>query len=256
VDLGLTGRVAAVSGSSSGLGLAVAKALAAEGAHVAICGRNVDKLAHAETEVAACGPGKVVSTALDLTDEVAAAAWVTDTAETLGGLDIVVSNSCGVPGGPVENFAVADYRRAIDTSLLPHVSLTLAALPLLKQRGWGRILMIASEVVRQPNPDYGLSSVARLGILGYMKGLVDALGDSGVTVNVLAPGYHRTKMLVDQFGDNAEIELAKVAEDLPLGRIGDPADFGALAAFYTSRQASFITGTVITADGGNTRGVG
>jgi 3-oxoacyl-[acyl-carrier protein] reductase len=255
VDLGLTGRVAAVAGSSSGLGLAVAKALAAEGAHVAICGRNVDKLARAEAEVAARGPGKVVSTALDLTDEVAAAAWIEHTAESLGALDIVVSNSGGVPGGPVENFAVADYRRAIDTSLLPHVSLTLAALPLLKKRGWGRILMIASEVVRQPNPDYGLSSVARLGILGYMKGLVDALGDSGVTVNVLAPGYHRTKMLVDQFGDDAELELARVAEDLPLGRIGDPADFGALAAFYASTQVNFITGTVITADGGNTRGV-
>jgi 3-oxoacyl-[acyl-carrier protein] reductase len=256
MDLGLSGRVAAVAGSSSGLGLAVAKALAAEGAHVSICGRNRDKLARAEAEVAACGPGKVISTALDLTNEVAAAAWIEDTAESLGGLDIVVSNSGGVPGGPVDTFAVVDYRKAIETSLLPHVSLTLAALPLLKERGWGRILMIASEVVRQPNPDYGLSSVARLGILGYMKGLVDALGDSGVTVNVLAPGYHRTKMLVDQFGDNADTELAKVAEEIPLGRIGDPADFGALAAFYSSRQVRFITGAVIMADGGNTRGVG
>lgn len=256
MDLGLTGRVALVAGSSSGLGLAVAKSLAAEGAHVAICGRNTEKLARAEAEVAACGPGKVISTALDLTDEVAAAAWVEHTAEAMGGLDIVVTNSGGVPGGPVDDFVVADYRKAIDTNLVPHVSITLAALPLLRQRGWGRILMIASEVVRQPNPDYGLSSVARLGILGYMKGLVDALGDSGVTVNVLAPGYHRTKMLVDQFGSNAETELAKVAEEIPLGRIGDPADFGDLAAFYASKQARFITGTVIMADGGNTRGVG
>jgi 3-oxoacyl-[acyl-carrier protein] reductase len=255
MDLGLSGRVAAVAGSSSGLGLATAKALAAEGAHVALCGRSAEKLARAEAEVAALGPGRVTSTALDLTDEVAAAAWIERTAESLGGLDIVVTNSGGVPGGPVDNFAVADYRAAVETNLLPHVSLTLAALPLLKERGWGRILMIASEVVRQPNPDYGLSSVARLGILGYMKGLVDALGDSGVTVNVLAPGYHRTKMLVDQFGDQADVELAKVAEEIPLGRIGDPADFGALAAFYASRQVRFITGTVVMADGGNTRGL-
>ncbi|HEX8081184.1 MAG TPA: SDR family oxidoreductase [Jatrophihabitans sp.] len=256
MDLGLTGRVALVAGSSSGLGLAVAKTLAAEGAHVAICGRDIDKLAHAEAEVAALGPGKVISTALDLTDEAAAAAWIEHAAEALDGLDILVTNSGGVPGGPVDDFAVADYRRAIDTSLLPHVSLTLAALPLLRQRGWGRILMIASEVVRQPNPIYGLSSVARLGILGYMKGLVDALGDSGVTVNVLAPGYHRTKMLVDQFGDDVDAGLARVAEDIPLGRIGDPSDFGALAAFYASNQARFITGAVIMADGGNTRGIG
>ena len=256
MDLGLTGRVALVAGSSSGLGLAVARSLAAEGAHVAICGRNADKLARAEAEVAACGQGLVSGTALDLTDEGAAAAWVERTAEAMGGLDIVVTNSGGVPGGPVDNFVVADYRKAIDTNLVPHVSLTLAALPLLRERGWGRILMIASEVVRQPNPDYGLSSVARLGILGYMKGLVDALGDSGVTVNVLAPGYHRTKMLVDQFGSNADTELAKVAAGIPLGRIGDPADFGDLAAFYASRQARFITGAVVMADGGNTRGVG
>ena len=256
MDLGLTGRVAAVAGSSSGLGLAIAKTLAAEGADVAICGRNADKLARAEAEVAAAGPGKVISTVLDLTDEEAAAGWVQHTAEALGGLDILITNSGGVPGGPVDDFVVADYRRAIDTSLLPHVSLTLAALPLLRQRGWGRILMVASEVVRQPNPDYGLSSVARLGILGHMKGLVDALGDSGVTVNVLAPGYHRTRTLVEQFGDDADSELARVAEDIPLGRIGDPADFGALAAFYASEQARFITGSLVLADGGNTRGIG
>ena len=256
MDLGLSGRVAAVAGSSSGLGLAVAKALAAEGAHVAICGRNVEKLARAEAEVAALGPGRVISTALDLSDDLAAAAWVQDTAEALGGLDILVTNSGGVPGGPVDSFKVDDYRAAFDTSLIPHVSLTLAALPLLQERGWGRVLMIASEVVRQPNPDYGLSAVARLGILGYMKGLVDALGDSGVTVNVLAPGYHRTKMLTDQFGKDADTELAKVAEHIPLGRIGDPADFGALAAFYASKQARYITGSLVMADGGNTRGIG
>ncbi len=256
MDLGLTGRVAAVAGSSSGLGLAVAKALAAEGAHVAICGRNADKLARAEAEVAALGPGKVIGTSLDLTDEAAAAAWVVGTAEALGGLDILVTNSGGVPSGPVDDFEVADYRKAIDTNLLPHVSLTLAALPLLRERGWGRILMITSEVVRQPNPVYGLSSVARLGILGYLKGLVDVLGDSGVTVNVLAPGYHRTKMLVDQFGSEADTELARVAEEIPLGRIGDPADFGALAAFYASKHAGYITGALVMADGGNTRGIG
>lgn len=256
MDLGLSGRVAAVAASSSGLGLAVAKSLAAEGAHVAICGRNAEKLARAEAEVGAQGPGRVIGTALDLSDDLAAAAWIEDTARAFGGLDVLVTNSGGVPGGPVDSFKIADYRAAIDNSLLPHVSLTLAALPLFRRSGWGRILMIASEVVRQPNPDYGLSAVARLGILGYMKGLVDALGDSGVTVNVLAPGFHLTKMLADQFGADADTELARVAEGIPLGRIGDPADFGALATFYASNQARYITGSLVMADGGNTRGIG
>jgi 3-oxoacyl-[acyl-carrier protein] reductase len=256
MDLGLTGRVALVAGSSSGLGLAVAKALAAEGAHVSISGRDPGKLAKAHLEVSAAGSGEVLSTPIELRDEQAVSDWVRHTAEVLGGLDIVVTNSGGVPFGPVETFQISDYRTAIDGNLLPHISITLAALPLLKEGGWGRILMITSEHVRQPHPESGLSSVARLGLLGYMKGLVHALGANGVTINTLAPGFHRTPILDEQFGADVEKELARVAERIPLGRIGDSADFGALAAFLASDQASYVTGTVFVADGGNTRGYG
>ncbi|MFG2006888.1 SDR family NAD(P)-dependent oxidoreductase [Spirillospora sp. NPDC048911] len=256
MDLRLTDRVALVACSSSGLGLAVAKALAAEGAHVSICGRDRAKLARAHAEVDSAGPGKVLSTALDLCDEGPAERWVHHTAEALGGLDIVVTNTGGVPFGPVESFTVADYRTALDGNLLPHIGLTLAALPLLKEGGWGRVLMIASESVRQPHPESGLSSVARLGLLGYMQGLVHSLGGAGVTVNVLAPGFHRTPILDEQFGADVEAELAKVAERIPLRRIGDVDDFGAIAAFLAGDQASYVTGTVFVADGGNTRGLG
>lgn len=256
MDLGLSGRTALVAASTSGLGLAVAKTLAAEGANVTICGRDPKKLARAEAEVAAVGPGRVLGVELDICDEVAAAAWVEQTAKAFDGLDIVVTNSGGVPVGPVDSFDIADYRAAIETNFLPHVSITQAALPWLRARGWGRILMITSEAVRQPNPDYGLSAVARLGILGYMKGLVGVLGDSGVTVNVLAPGYHRTPILDEQYGEDVEAEVARVVEHIPLGTMGDPDDFGALAAFYASEQARYITGTVAVADGGNTRGIG
>jgi 3-oxoacyl-[acyl-carrier protein] reductase len=256
MDLGLKGRVALVAASSSGLGLAVAKAFAAEGAHVSICGRDPVRLAKAHAEVNAVGPGDVLSIPVDLCDERAAAAWVRQTADTFGGIDVVVTNSGGVPFGPVDAFGVADYREAIDANLLVHIGITLAALPLLKEGGWGRVLMIASESVRQPHPESGLSSVARLGLLGYMKGLVHALGASGVTVNVLAPGFHRTPILDEQFGDSIEEELAEVARRIPLGRIGTAADFGALAAFLASEQASYVTGTVFVADGGNTRGIG
>ncbi|GAB1822147.1 SDR family NAD(P)-dependent oxidoreductase [Herbidospora sp. RD11066] len=255
MDLRLKGRVALVACSSSGLGLGVAKALAAEGASVAICGRDPDRLARAHVEVSAMGDGDVLSVPVDLCDENAAAAWVNDTAATLGGIDIVVTNSGGVPFGPVDAFGVADYRAALDANLIPHIALTLAALPHLKKDGWGRVLMIASESVKQPHPESGLSSVARLGLLGYMKGLVSVLGASGVTVNVLAPGFHRTPILDEQFGDAIEEELAEVARRIPLGRIGDVADLGALAAFLVSDQASYVTGTVFVADGGNTRGV-
>ncbi|NRQ34217.1 SDR family oxidoreductase [Nonomuraea sp. NN258] len=255
MDLGLTGRVAMVAASSSGLGLAVAKALAAEGATLSICGRDPDKLAKAHVEVNAMGEADVLSIPVDLRDEQAAACWVDRTANHFGGIDILVTNTGGVPFGPVDAFGVADYRAAIDGNLLPHISLTLAALPIIREGGWGRVIMMASESVRQPHPESGLSSVARLGLLGYMKGLVHALGASGVTVNVLAPGFHRTPILDVQFGDDVEAELARVAERIPLGRVGNAADFGALAAFLASDQASYVTGTVLLADGGNTRGI-
>jgi 3-oxoacyl-[acyl-carrier protein] reductase len=256
MDLRLTGRACLVAASSSGLGLAVAKALAAEGANVSICGRDPARLARAHVEVGSAGPGEVMSTPVDLRDERAAAEWVRRTACALGGLDVVVTNSGGVPFGPVDAFTVADYRTAIEENLLPHVSVTLAALPFIRQGSWGRMLMITSEAVRQPDPGSGLSSVARLGLLGYMKGLVYALGASGVTVNVLAPGFHRTPILDEQFGADVEQEISRVAGHIPLGRIGDVTDFGALAAFLASDQASFVTGTVVVADGGNTRGIG
>lgn len=256
MELGLKDRVALVAASSSGLGLAVAKAFAAEGAHVSLCARDHDRLAKAHAEVDAVGPGEVISGSVDLRDEDAAAAWVQQTAEMFGALDVVVTNSGGVPFGPVDSFGVADYRTAIEENLLPHVSITLAAMPLLKARGWGRMLMIASEAIRQPHPESGLSSVARLGLLGHMKGLVHALGPNGVTVNVLAPGFHRTPILDKQFGDSIEEELARVAERIPIGRVGDAEDFGALAAFLASEQAGYVTGTVLLADGGNTRGIG
>lgn len=256
MDLGLKDRVVLVAASSSGLGLAVAKTFAAEGAHVSICGRDRYRLAKAHAEVNAMGSGDVLSIPVDIRDERAAAAWVRQTAETFGALDVVVTNSGGVPFGPIDSFRVADYREAVEENMLPHVSLTLAALPLMKAAGWGRMLMIASESIRQPHPESGLSSVARLGLLGHMKGLVHALGANGVTVNVLAPGFHRTPILDEQFGDGVEAEIAKVAERIPLGKIGDVANFGALAAFLASEQAAFVTGTVVVADGGNTRGIG
>jgi 3-oxoacyl-[acyl-carrier protein] reductase len=256
MDLRLKGRVAMVAASSSGLGLAVAKALAAEGAHLSICGRDPERLVKAHAEVNAIGSGDVLSTPVDLRCDQAAEDWVTRTAETFGRLDVVVTNSGGVAFGPVDSFQPADYREAIDANLLPHIAVTLAALPYVKQGGWGRLLMIASESVRQPHPESGLSSVARLGLLGYMKGLVHALGASGVTVNVLAPGFHRTPILDEQFGAEVEREIARVAQRIPLGRIGDVNDFGALAAFLAGDQASYITGTVLLADGGNTRGIG
>jgi 3-oxoacyl-[acyl-carrier protein] reductase len=260
MDLGLNGRVALVAAASSGLGLGVARALAAEGAHVSISARDPDRLARAHAAVDAAGPGRVLSTALDVRDDAATAAWVRRTAAELGGPHVVVTNAGGVPHGRADAFTPGDYRSAVDNSMLPHITIALAALPYLAEGGWGRIMMITSEAVRQPLPGTALSATARLGLLGFAKGLVHTLGAAGVTVNVLAPGCHRTPafegFLEARGAGDTAAALKEVTAEIPLGTVGEPADFGAVAAFLASEQASFVTGTVMVVDGGNTRGFG
>jgi len=252
MDLGLQGRVALVSAASSGLGLGVATALAAEGAAVSICARTPATLAAAHATVDAAGPGKVLSEVVDVTDHDAAAGWVRHSAEQLGGVDVLVANTPGVTHGWAEDFAVADYRAALDSSLLPHVAMVLEAAPWLRREGFGRVVLVTSEAVREPAPHNVLSGVARVGVLAFARNLVHSFGSSGVTVNVLAPGYHATPALK---GPGGVTDLDELATQVPLGRVGDAADFGALAAFLASRQAAFVTGALLLADGGHTAGL-
>ncbi len=132
VELGLRDRVALVSGASSGLGLAVARELAAEGAHVAICARERERLQRAAAQLQGCGPGRVHAAPVDLRDEAAVRGWVDHVARELGGLHVVVSNAGGPPGGPLVERRLDDYRSALETSLLSHVGLVTAALPHLR----------------------------------------------------------------------------------------------------------------------------
>lgn len=254
MDLGIKGKAALVAGSSSGLGLAVAMALAREGANVAICGRDPDRLEAARAQVDAAGDGQVRATALDLRDHAAAAAWVDQTAEAFGGLHIAVTNTTNPPGGPARGLKLDDYRGAIESVLLATIALAQAALPHMQAAGWGRLLLIASETIKQPVARYTLSATSRMGIIGYAKCLVQDLGDSGITVNVLAPGYHRTPLVERAVGADVEAGLAAIADHIPLKRLGRPEDFAALVAFLASEHAGFITGTVQLVDGGNTRG--
>jgi 3-oxoacyl-[acyl-carrier protein] reductase len=255
MDLGLAGRVAMVAAGSSGLGFGAASALAGEGAHVAICGRDEERLSAAAKLLDEVGPGRVIATPVDVRDETAVARWVDGVAGELGGVHIVVTNGSGPKPGPVTQFSVDDYRDALETALLPHIGLALAALPHLTAAGWGRLLMIASETVRHPLPRYGLSSVVRIGLVGFAKSLVHELGPAGVTVNVLAPGYHRTPAVEAQLGPDPDATLGEMTAGIPLRRMGEPADFGAVAAFLASAQASFVTGEVLLVDGGAHRGM-
>ncbi|WP_018656683.1 SDR family oxidoreductase [Actinomadura flavalba] len=251
MDLGLNGKVALVAAASSGLGLGAARALAAEGASVSICARDGDRLAEAHKDVAAAGSGDVRSAVVDLSNPAAVERWVEHSASDLGGIDVLVSHTGGVTFGTTDDFGVQDYRGAVETTMLPHIAMTKAALPYLKENGWGRVVLVTSESVKQPMAHNVLSGTARLGVLGYARSLVQTLGPAGVTVNVLAPGYHATKALKGPNGSDPET----CGSEVPLGRVGDPDDFGALAAFLASEQASFVTGALLLVDGGNTRAV-
>lgn len=255
MDLGLEGKVALVAGGTSGLGLAVARALAAEGASVAVAGRDPERLDSALAALAGVGPGETLGAALDVRDEAAVRLWVDGVADTMGALHIVVANAGGPQPGAASALDPQAYREAIELSLLSSINVVHHSLGHLRAAGWGRILFVTSQSVRQPIPGLALSNVARPGVVGYAKSLVADLGDAGITVNVLAPGSHRTARLESLAGDDVEAGLAAMASAIPLGRIGDPAEFGAVAAFLASEQAGFVTGAVVPVDGGSSRGL-
>lgn len=247
MDLGLQNRRAAVAASSAGLGLATARALVDEGARVAICGRDPERLAAAATTL---GPG-VVAIEADVGSEAGATGFVAEATERLGGLDILVANAGGPPSGSATATTLDAYRRALELNLMSTVAMALAALPPMREQRWGRILAITSIAVRQPVPFLAASVTARTGVTGFLKSLATEVAGDGVTVNSIQPGSHRTDRLRELAGDQVEALVA----DIPAGHLGDPGDFGACAAFLCSDQARFITGTALLVDGGATRGL-
>ena len=260
MDLGLAGRVALIAGGSSGIGQAIAALLLAEGATVAICGRDPDRLERARAALAvdADAAGRVGASVVDVRDNAAVRSWVDRVHADHGALHIVVTNAGGPPAGATDDFGLDDYRAARELSLLSHIGLVQAALPWLRPAGWGRVLMIASETVRQPITEYGLSNVVRPGLVGYAKTLVRELGSRDITVNVLAPGFTATPPLLDELpGTDRDEELRAVAKaaGIPLGRVARPQEVAAPAVFLLSALAGFVTGTVQVVDGGRALGV-
>ncbi len=241
MDLGLRGRTAAVAASSSGLGLASARALAAEGARVAICGRHQDRLDVAASSI---GPD-VVTVVADVGKQDDATAFVNTVAERLGTVDILVANAGGPPGGTFASTAFAGYEEALRLNLLSTVAMCQVAVPPMQARGWGRVVAITSVGARQPIARLIASSTARAGVTAFLKVLAQEVAGDGVTVNSVQPGMHATDRL-----SHLGTDLDTLARSVPVGFLGDPDDFGALVAFLCSEQAKFITGSAIPIEGG------
>ncbi|MGW4651719.1 SDR family NAD(P)-dependent oxidoreductase [Kitasatospora sp. NPDC004289] len=253
MDLGLAGKVALVAAGTSGLGLAVATAFAREGATVSVAGRDPERLARAVAalEKESAG-GSVSGFPLDVRDEEAVADWVARAAELHGGVDIVVTNAGGPGPGHATEHSVQTYRDAVELNLLSAVSLVSAAVPHMRRAGWGRVLFITSLAAKQPISGMALSNTVRPGLLGYAKSLVHELSPDGITVNVLAPGMTRTPEL-EHWAKGLSGGIPGLTADIPAGRLAEPEELGAAAAFLASTRAAFVTGTVLPVDGGATR---
>ncbi len=245
MDLGITGRTALVTGASTGLGLASARALAAEGVRVALVSRSGDKLAAAIATV----DGDPVAITADLADDASIDAMLAEVVAALGHVDILVANAGGPPPG---TFASTDgdlYPAALQLNLLAHVRMCRALIPPMQERRWGRVVAITSATVREPAPTLMLSNTARAGLTAFLKTTATEVAADGVTVNSVQPGLHATDRLHEIYDD-----LDAVAAGHPMGRIGDPADFGRIVAFLCSETANYVNGTGLPVEGGSLKG--
>jgi 3-oxoacyl-[acyl-carrier protein] reductase len=242
VDLGISTRRAAVAAGSAGLGLGAASALAAEGAQVAICGRDAARVRDAADQV---GHGCIPLVA-DVGSAERAAGFVAAAREALGGIDILVPNAGGPPPGTFASTPVDAYPAALELNLMSVVAMCKAAVPEMQERGWGRVVAITSYAVRQPVPTLILSNTARAGATAFLKTLAREVAKDGVTVNSVQPGVHATDRIAHLYG--AEPDVASMG--IPAGVMGDPADFGRVVAFLCSEHARFITGVHLPVDGG------
>jgi len=245
MNLQLDGRRAAVAAASRGLGLACAEALAAEGARVAICGRD------RATIEAAAAPRGLLPLVADVSTPDGAGGFVRDARDALGGVDILVANAGGPPpGGFAQIPDPAAYARAFELNALSTIAMCADAVPPMQARRWGRVVAITSIAVRQPIPGLILSNTARAGVTGFLKTLAREVAGDGVTVNSLQPGIHDTDRM-RQLAGGAEAAAAGI----PAGRPGRPADFGAVCAFLCSEAAGFVTGVALPVDGGADAGL-
>jgi 3-oxoacyl-[acyl-carrier protein] reductase len=247
MDLGIRGRRAAVAAATAGLGLGSARALAAEGVHLAICGRDGEKLRRATTQLEAIAPPgtQIVGLEADVGTTPGAAGFVRAAIEALGGVDILVTNAGGPPPGTATGTSLDAYRAAIDLNLLSTIAMCQEALPSMRAQRWGRVVAITSIGVRQPIANLAASVAARTGATGYLKVLASEVASDGVTVNSVLPGLHATDRVTQLHGD-----IDSLGVTIPVGFVGDPDDFGAVVAFVASEQARFITGAAIPVDGG------
>jgi 3-oxoacyl-[acyl-carrier protein] reductase len=250
MDLGIGGRTALVLGASRGIGRGIAAALAHEGASVAIASRSRERVAEAAGEI----EGEVVSLEADTEDLERLASLPGEVEGELGPVEILVTNTGGPPlGGALDN-PIEEWERAYRSLVLAPRVLAEAAVPGMRERGWGRIVNVSSSSVREPIPHLTLSNAHRMAAVGFFKTLASEVAGDGITVNTVATGRFATDRLASNWGSWEEMERG-APDGVPAGRLGLPEEYGDLVAFLCSERAAYLNGTVIPLDGGLLRGV-
>jgi 3-oxoacyl-[acyl-carrier protein] reductase len=256
MDLGIAGKTALVLGAGGGLGGAIARRLAAEGAAVACGDIGVEQ---AETTVAAirAAGGKAAAIAWDLADIAAVPGVVAKVTEELGPVDILVNITGGPPPTPAFGQDADLWRKHFDAMVVSVLALTDAVLPGMRERQWGRIITSTSSGVVAPIPNLGLSNALRSTLVGWSKTLAREVGRDGVTANIVVPGRIATKRITfldeqkaKREGRTVESVAAESTAAIAVGRYGNPDEYADAVAFLASNRASYITGSIIRIDGG------
>ena len=245
MDLGLQGRTALVMGASRGIGRGIALALGREGAAVALASRSAPDLERVAAEID--GPTAVL--VADSNDLERLAGLPGEVEQVLGPLDILILNTGGPPPGTAADTDREQWEAAYRELVLAPKTLIDAALPGMRERGWGRIVGVSSSSVREPIPGLALSNAHRMATVGLMKTLSREVAADGITLNTVATGKFATDRLASAYGS---LEKAKemAVEDVPARRLGTPEEYGDLVAFICSERAGYLNGTVIPLDGG------
>lgn len=257
MELGLQGKVAFVGGSSSGLGRAIARTLAAEGCRVAVSARSSDTLAQTAQEIRSEWDVDVFEAIADLSRREEAAAAVTGAEEMLGPVDILVTNVGGPPSGRFQEISYQQWENAFQLTMGSALHLIHLVLPAMREKKWGRIINITSISVKQPVENLVLSNAIRAAVTGMAKTLSTEVAGEGITVNNVLPGFTRTERLTELASALADKRACDEAEvyrswesEIPAGRLGEPEELANLVAFLASERASYITGTSVQVDGG------